>query len=113
MSTASQSFALRQGDVLVRTAEIPADATPIPPRPLALGEKTGHHHSLMVDEPETAIEDAVEMYEKDGQIYVRIKDESAVSLVHQEHKAHKVPPGDYAIIIQQEETDWGTRQVAD
>lgn len=92
---------------------IPTDAKRIPIRPLALGEKTGHHHSMVMDQPEIAIEDAVEMYEKDGETYVRIKEEG-VSLVHQEHKAHpSIAPGDYRVVIQQEETDWGSRQVAD
>lgn len=108
----STAFAIRQGDVMIRAAEIPTDAQRVPLRPLALGEKTGHHHSLMVDEPEVKLEDCVEMYEKDGQLFVRVS-EDAVSLVHQEHKAHALPPGDYAVVIQQEETDWGTRQVAD
>lgn len=111
MNTATPIYAFRQGDVLVRSAEIPADANRVKVRPLALGEKTGHHHSLMVDDPSTAIEDCVEMYEKDGQTFVRIIGD--VSLVHQEHKAHKLPPGDYAITIQQECTDWGARPVVD
>lgn len=91
---------------------IPADAVRIPIRPLALGEKTGHHHSLMAD-PGVALEDAVEMYEKDGEVYVRILAEG-VSLVHQEHKAHpSIAPGDYKVTIQQENTDWGSRAVLD
>lgn len=103
-------FALRQGDVMLRSAAIPADANRVRLRPLALGEKTGHHHSLTIEE--VPLEDAVEMYEKDGEVYVRITGEG-VTLQHQEHKSHAVAPGDYAVVIQKEETDWGARQVAD
>lgn len=92
-------------------SSIPTDAKKIPLRPLALGEKTGHHHSLVVEAP-LELEDCVEMYEKDGEVFVRIKDEGVV-LAHQEHKSHAVPPGDYRVTIQQENTDWGSRAVLD
>jgi autonomous glycyl radical cofactor GrcA len=90
---------------------IPADAKRIAVRPLALGEKTGHHHSLVVEEP-AKLEDQVEMYEKDGQIFVRVTGEG-VRLMHQEHKTHAVPEGEYRVVIQQENTDWGPRPVVD
>lgn len=100
-------FAFRQGDVMMIPAAIPAHATRIANKPLALGEKTGHHHSLIADN--LALKDAVEMYEKDGQIFVSIKDDE-VSLVHQEHKAHPaIVPEDYRVVIQQENSDWGAR----
>ena len=92
--------------------KIPANATKIQLRPLAYGEKTGHHHSLMAN-PGVCLEEAVEMYEKEGEVYVRILHEG-VSLVHQEHKAHpSIAPGDYRVTIQQENTDWGSRAVLD
>jgi len=55
------------------------------------------------------------MYEgADGQMYVRVLGEPGeVSLVHQEHKAHVVSPGEYSVTIQQENTDWGARPVVD
>lgn len=94
---------------------IPANAKRIPLRPLALGEVTGHHHSLMAD-PGVALEDAAEMYEVETpggvKTFLRIGCEG-VSLVHQEHKAHVVAPGEYEITIQRENTDWGARPVAD
>ena len=102
--------AIRQGDVLLKPAAIPADAKRINLRPIALGEKTGHHHSLMTC-TETPVEDLVEMYEKDGQTYVRALAE--VSLVHQQHKAAPVAPAEYVYIPQVENSDWGTRQVID
>jgi len=104
---------VRQGDVLLKPAAIPANAKRINLRPIALGEKTGHHHSLMTC-TETPIEDLVEMYEKDGKTYVRVLGEPAeVALVHQQHKAAPVAPAEYVYIPQVENSDWGTRQVID
>lgn len=95
--------------------KIPANAVRIPLRPLALGEKTGHHHSLMAN-PGVVLEDVAEMFEvetPDGRKhYLRVTGEG-VSLVHQEHKAHVVPAGEYEVVIQQENTDWGSRAVLD
>ena len=42
--------------------KIPKNAKRIPLRPLALGEKTGHHHSLCTLD-ETPVEVVCEMYE--------------------------------------------------
>lgn len=94
---------------------IPSNAKRIPLRPVALGEVTGHHHSFMSNAAEAEIADLVEMYEgKDGETYVRVLGEPGeVSLVHQEHKANVVAPGEYAVTIQQENTDWGSRPVLD
>ncbi|UWZ84630.1 hypothetical protein [Occallatibacter riparius] len=99
---------------MMRT-KIPESAKRIPVRPVALGEVTGHHHSFMSNVAETDVADLVEMYEgPDGMTYVRVLGEPGdVSLVHQEHKAHIVPPGEYSVTIQQENTDWGARPVAD
>lgn len=99
----------------MQTSKIPKDAKRVPLRPVALGEVTGHHHSFMSNVAELDAADRVEMYEgADGQTYVRILGElGEVSLVHQEHKAHVVPPGEYSVVIQQENTDWGARPVAD
>lgn len=105
---------------------IPASATKITLRPLAFGEKTGHHHSLVAD-PGVCLEDIAEMFEvktSDGaKHYLRINADgvsavdckgSGVSLVHQEHKAHPgIAPGEYEVVIQQENTDWGSRPVLD
>jgi hypothetical protein len=107
---------IRQGDVLLKPCQVPKDAKRIAIRPIALGERTGHHHSLVVEEAK--IEDCVEMYEKDGQTYVRIIGEG-VSLDHQQHKSHpqtaEVLPvgGEFVYIPQVENSDWGTRQVID
>lgn len=93
---------------------IPENAKRIPLRPVALGEVTGHHHSFMSNVADVDVADLVEMYEADGKTYVRVLGEPGeVSLVHQEHKAQTVAPGDYEVRIQTEETEWGTQNVAD
>lgn len=87
---------------------IPQDATKIKHRPLALGEATGHHHSLVMDEA-----DSVEMYEKDGQTFVRVLGDG-VPVQHQEHKPHACPADtEYGIRIATEVNDWGTAPVRD
>jgi hypothetical protein len=86
---------------------IPKNAKRIKTRPLALGEATGHHHSLVADEA-----DAVEMYEKDGEIFVRVIGE--VPVQHQEHKPHTCPAGaEFGIRIATEVNDWGRAPVKD
>lgn len=93
---------------------IPKNAKRIPLRPLALGEKTGHHHSLVMECGD--VNEAAEMWEVEletgNKHYLRITAEG-VSLQHQEHKSQPIAPGDYAIHIQQEVTDWGTASVVD
>lgn len=92
---------------------IPANAKKVPMRPLALGEKTGHHHSLMTADPDALVDDCAELREaEDGTLYCRITNEG-VLLGHQEHKTHAVPPMDFQSVRQRENTDWGARQVAD
>ncbi len=87
---------------------IPNGAKRIPMRPLALGEATGHHHSLICDEA-----DSVEMYEKDGQTFVRIVGEG-VSVQHQEHKPSTIPENtEWGIRIATEVNDWGRAPVRD
>ena len=100
---------------MIRSKVIPKDAKRVPLRPVALGEVTGHHHSFMSNIAEADVADLVEMYEgPDGKTYVRVLGEpGGVSLVHQEHKAHTIPPGEYSVTIQQENTDWGARPVLD
>jgi hypothetical protein len=34
-------------------------------------------------------------------------------LTHQEHKTQPISPGEYEVIIQQENSDWGVRRVVD
>ena len=108
-----KASAVRQGDVLLKPAIIPANAKRVKLRPVALGERTGHHHSLMSNVA-TPVEDLVEMYEKDGQLFVRVLGEpEQVSLVHQQHKAQPLAPSEYVYVPQVENSDWGTRPVQD
>ena len=94
---------------------IPKEAKRIQLRPLALGEKTGHHHSLCTLD-ETPVEDVCEMYEVESETgvktYLRVTAEG-VALTHQEHKTQPVAPGEYEIVIQQEANDWGVAPVQD
>lgn len=94
--------------------KIPTNAKKIALRPLALGEKTGHHHSLVMEQGE--ITEGAEMFEvedTDGKkVYLRITAEG-VSLQHQEHKTQPIAPGEYEVTIQHEVTDWGRVPVQD
>lgn len=93
---------------------IPENAKRIAIRPVALGEVTGHHHSFMSNVADVDIAELVEMYEANGETYVRVLGELGnVSLVHQEHKAQVIAPGDYEVRIQTEDTEWGQQRVAD
>lgn len=98
---------------------IPKEAKPIPLRPLALGEKTGHHHSLAVaDGADSEIEDLARMYETPSvegssrRTFLQVIGDGVV-LTHQEHKSQAVPVGEYEVTIQTEVTDWGRSQIAD
>jgi hypothetical protein len=58
-------------------------------------------------------DDAVEMYEKDGETYVRIVGDGA-AVQHQEHKPSTVPAGtEWGIRIATEVNDWGRVPVRD
>jgi hypothetical protein len=87
--------------------KIPTTAKRIKNRPLALGEVTGHHHSIVADPC------AVEMYEDaDGNVFVHQVNEAP--LTHQEHKPRNVVGGtEWGIRIANEVTDWGKQPVRD
>lgn len=87
---------------------IPENAKRIPVRPLALGEVTGHHHSIATDDP-----CAVEMYEdENGNVFVHQVSEAP--LQHQEHKPRLIPAEtEWGIRIAEEVTDWGKQPVRD
>jgi hypothetical protein len=102
---------------------IPAGAKKIPLRPLALGEATGHNHRLISDGA-VAVEDACELYEvqEEGvkKHFLRVTADG-ISLIHADgdslrvadHQTVPVAPGEYPIVIQEEETDWGRQRVLD
>ena len=86
---------------------IPKEAKRIKTRPLALGEVTGHSHQLVADEA-----DCVEMYELNGETYVRVTGEAVVR--HEEHKPQAIPADtEWGIRIATEITDWGRQPVQD
>lgn len=82
---------LQQGDVIIRSiGKIPAGATPVSKSTrgfvLAEGEATGHAH---------VIQDEIEMYEKDGVLFIRV--EKPVTVEHEEHKPVRIESGTYEI----------------
>jgi len=84
----------RHGDVwLERTDAVPADAKRVAPGAggyvLAEGEAMGHAHTV------EATPD-VELYERDGVLYLRVLGESA-TVKHQEHAASVLPRGTYTV----------------
>lgn len=85
---------VRQGDVLVtRVGRMPAQVSAVPEaipgrHVLALGEATGHHHSV-------AVADAELMETEAHEVFLRIM--RATTLDHQEHGALTLEPGIYRV----------------
>jgi hypothetical protein len=99
--------AFRQGDVLIReVASVPATATKLNRAELAYGEVTGHSHR---------IEDltAAELLADGDSLYMTVSAEGGVTIRHEEHAAQVIPPGNYEIVGQVEDTEWGERAVVD
>ena len=86
---------IQQGDVLIKSATIPADAQPVRRKGKAvLAEGEGHH----VHRAATAA--GVELFEKDGIKFARFAQETTIEHVTPdgrkgEHNPITVPPGDY------------------
>jgi hypothetical protein len=110
---------VRQGDVYLVPAKIPASAKPEKPLvdgyALAFGEATGHAHMLKACE-------AVEVLTaEDGKRFVRLAEEIVMNHVHRptgtlttDHKPVKVAPGEYEVRIQKEtQPDGVVRPVID
>lgn len=96
----------RQGDVLLFSiTAVPEGAQKLPHCTLAEGELTGHSHR--VAEPE-----AVELFEKDGTLYLTVKKESA-TVVHDEHGPITLERGVYRVAKQREYAPRGDRLVLD
>lgn len=98
-----------QGDVYLVKAQIPADVTLQDHLTLALGEATGHHHSVI----EANHQDAELYISANGTLYLRAFKE--VIIEHQEHKPINVPTGNYIVGIQNEYDPFSeeTRRVRD
>lgn len=100
----------QQGDVLFnRIDQLPDGIVPVSKKSrgyvLAEGESTGHAHVIE--------EDTVEMYEKDGTIYLRVKEFSTVQ--HEEHLPVTLDPGIYeiGIVIEMDPFSEQIRKVVD
>ena len=91
----------RQGDVLlVKVAAIPEGAKQ-KDNVLALGEATGHHHTL----------EGGDVMVKDGIQYVVARQRTR--LVHQEHGQIEIPKGKYKVALQHEYSPTENRRVMD
>jgi len=102
----------RQGDIALRRL---ADFTNIIPSStcksvvLALGEKTGHAHTLSLDDPTTG---DIELVELNGVLFLRTSGPS--TLRHQEHGEIGFAPGSYQVHKQREQAQGDAyRQVID
>ena len=97
----------RQGDVLIRRIQsLPKQAAqPRLTGILAYGEATGHAHK---------VEDLAhaEVLEIGNGLYLRVG-EDGVRVVHEEHGAITLPPGNYEVEVQREYTPEAIRNVAD
>lgn len=99
----------RQGDTLLRrVSKLPALKRTKGQPTLALGEKTGHHHTFteggavgFADDEQARIVDAV-----------RVEADEA-TLAHQEHSPITFPKGNYESLKQVEYTPEAIRRVAD
>ena len=78
----------QQGDVTIKPVDvIPAAAAGTGGRVLAEGEATGHKH--------VAVADDVRLFLLDGALYMHAP--NGTTVVHEEHHALEIPPGDYLL----------------
>ncbi|MDQ2855027.1 MAG: hypothetical protein M3R68_01765 [Acidobacteriota bacterium] len=78
----------QQGDVTIKPiAAIPASAIGANGRVLAEGEATGHKHLAEAED--------VTLYLHDGTLYMHAP--TGTTVVHEEHNAVAIPPGNYQI----------------
>lgn len=82
----------QQGDVIIqRVKEV--NGNKLNHLTLAVGEATGHHHTITEGE--------AELYEIEGTLFLKVKSEKA-TLTHQEHNPIVIEKGDYKIGIVRE-----------
>ena len=78
----------QQGDVMIKPIDaIPAAAIAANGRVLAEGEATGHKHLAEAED--------VKLYLHEGTLYMHAP--NGTTVVHEEHHAVAIPPGDYLI----------------
>ena len=94
-----------QGDVGFVPASIPKEAKKVKSRILALGEATGHHHVLTEE---------CQVYEMAEGLFFRIPEGvETAQLLHQEHDAIVIAPGEYRVVEQVEYDGEEERRVMD
>lgn len=93
----------RQGDIVIKPAKIPQDATPTKESVIAYGEVTGHAHRFA--------EDRGTIFEHPAtrRRFLRVIP-GGLRITHEEHEDIPLPPGDYEL-IQQREYDWFSEEV--
>lgn len=101
---------VRQGDVMLeRIDKLPAELKKQPPVNgrviLAYGEVTGHHHSIDAD--------AADWWKVDNEPDQFVTVKEPTELVHQEHSAIPLAPGNYRVRRQREYSPEAIRTVAD
>lgn len=85
---------LQQGDVLLTgISKIPVNGKKLNHLTLAIGEATGHSHTITKGK--------AELVESNKKWYLKVLSEEAI-LTHQEHKPIAIPKGEYEIGIVQE-----------
>ncbi len=98
----------RQGDVLIeRVASVPTEAQKLKSSKritLALGEATGHHHTLECDDP-------ADWWKRGDEQFVSLSSTSI--LTHQEHAPIDLSPGIYRVTRQREYSPEAIRNVQD
>ena len=121
-------FTIRQGDVaLVQVAALPAGCTEVPHDEgrivLAYGEVTGHAHAIADHRPALRAEELADaaiaraktkarlLRAPNGQRYLEVTE--TVTLRHEEHTAHAIPPGIYQLPTQVEYAPGELRRVED
>src|SRR5574337_520249 len=124
---------IRQGDVQLQpVSKLPEGCKELPPEGdrivLAHGEVTGHAHAIYdhIMQPEVTPGAADEIAEAaiaraqskarlwaapDGSRYLEVSE--AVTLSHEEHTAHTLPPGIYKLPVQMEYQPQELRRIAD
>lgn len=99
----------RQGDVLlIPTKTIPNSLKRTKRVTLALGEVTGHHHSILDGNAVGYADDENSLAK-----YVEVKSPKGAALTHQEHDTIVLPEGNYRVVGQVEYTPQGISRVAD
>lgn len=100
----------RQGDVyLFPTEKLPKKLTSVKNKVLAYGEVTGHRHQII---------DGDVFTDENGNLFLRATEETQLAHVDEaerlaDHAPLEIHEGDYRVVIQEEYTPEGWKQVVD